>query len=265
MQTSAATNVAIDSVGFVQALIHSTNAANITSSELSGTLLSLLNSALQDFQRGQADAGNIALGAYIQQLAAASGNGITAASVSQLTGQAGVVLGCGSSGFTLATLPSAATVSAGSTASYALAVTPTGGFRGTVSLACMGAQPGIECSISSPSVTLDGSSQTRVTVTVTTTPGAAAAGFAGPLPAGLARVKWLLILLLTALAVACLQRARLRQTVLGCVIALAFLSGMSGCGSNGSTAGTAPGTYPFILQATSGDTVRNKLLTLVVK
>jgi hypothetical protein len=114
-------------------------------------------------------------------------------------------------------------------------------------------------------VALDGSSQTRVTVTVTTTPGAAAAGFVGPPPAGSARLKWLLMLLLTALAVACLQRARLRQTVLGCLIALVVFSGMSGCGSNGSTAATAPGTYPFTLQATSGKTIRNTLLTLVVK
>jgi hypothetical protein len=265
IQATASTNVAINSVDFVQALISSTQRASITSTELSDTLLSLLNTALQDFQAVQTDAGNTALSAYMQQLATASGNGITAASVSQLTGQAGVVLGCSSSGFELVTLPSTATVSAGSTASYSLAVTPTGGFRGTVSFACMGAPRGIECSFSSPSVALDGSSQTRVTVTVTTTRGAAAAGFAGPLPAGSAKLKWLLMLLLTALAVARLQRARLRQTVLGCVIALVVLSGMSGCGSNGSTAATAPGTYPITLQATSGKTVRNTLLTLVVK
>jgi hypothetical protein len=264
-QATASTNVAINSVDFVQALISSTQRGNITSTELSDTLLSLLNTALQDFQAGQTDAGNTALSAYMQQLATASGNGITAASVSQLTGQAGVVLGCGSSGFELATLPSTATVSAGSSGSYSLAVTPTGGFRGTVSFACMGAPRGIECSFSSPSVTLDGSSQTRVTVTVTTTPGAAAAGFAGAPPAGSARLKWLLMLLLTALAVARLQHARLRQTILGCVIALVVLSGMSGCGSNASTTATAPGTYPFTLQATSGKTVRNTLLTLVVK
>jgi hypothetical protein len=262
---TAAANVTVDSAGFVQALIDSTNSANLGSSELGGTLLSLLNTALQDFQQGQSDAGNVALGSYIQQLTAASGNGLSAASMSQLTGLAGVILSCGSTGFDLATLPSTATVSVGSTASYSLAVTPTGGFRGTVSFACMGAPGGIACSFSEPSITLDGSSQARVTVTVTTAPGATAAGFAGPPPAGSARFKWLLMLLLTALAIARLQRARLRQTVLGCVVALVVLTGMSGCGSNGSTVATAPGTYPFTLQATSGNTVRNTLLTLVVK
>ena len=265
IQATAATNVTIDPVGSVQALINSTNTANIGSGELRDTLLSLLTTALQDFQQGQADAGNIALGAYMQQLAAASGNGSSSASLSQLTGQASVVLGCATSGFDLATLPPAATVSAGNAATYALAITPTGGFRGTVSFACMGAPLGIACSFSSPSVTLDGSTQTSVTVTVTTTPRAAAAGFAGPLPRGPASFRWLLMLLVTAFAIVRLRRARLRQTILGCVVALVVLSGMSGCGSNGNTPATGPGTYPFTLQATSGKTVRNTLLTLVVK
>lgn len=78
-------------------------------------------------------------------------------------------------------------------------------------------------------------------------------------------MKWLLMLLLAALAIASLQRARMRQTILGCVIGLVLLGGATGCGSNGSTTGIQPGTYPFTLQATSGKTVRNTLLILVVK
>ena len=73
VQSSAATSVTMDSAAFVQALINSTEAAGITDSQLSSALLDLLNTALRDFQQSQADAGNTALGAYMQQLAAASG------------------------------------------------------------------------------------------------------------------------------------------------------------------------------------------------
>ena len=264
IQASAATSVTITPAYFVQALIDSTQTASITDASLRSDLLAMLSTALQDFQQGQTDAGNTTLGAYMQQLAAVSGSGITAASVNQLTGQTGVVLGCGASGFSLSTSPSYATVSAGSPASYALAVTPIGGFSGKVSLACMGA-PGIDCSFSSPSVTLDGSGQSRVTVTVNTNGGVSTAGIGGPPSSASGKIKWLLILLLAALAIASLQRARMRQMILGCVIALVLLGGMGGCGSNGSTASIQPGTYPFTLQATSGNTVRNTLLVLVVK
>lgn len=145
IQASTATSVTIDYISFVQALFSSTNSANVTDVQLSGTLLGLLNTALQDFQQGHADAGNTALGAYMQQLAIASGNGITAARVSQLTGQAGAVLGCGSSGFSMSTSPSSGTVSVGDTASYALAITPIGKFSGNVSLSCVGAPRGTDC------------------------------------------------------------------------------------------------------------------------
>jgi hypothetical protein len=265
IQASSSTSVTIDSVNFVQALISSTETANITDSQLSSNLLALLNTALQDFQQGQTDAGNTTLSAYMQQLGAASGSGISAASANQLTGQADVVLGCGASGFSLTTSPSSATVSVGSPASYALAVTPIGGFTGKVSLACMGAPQGIDCSFSSPSVVLDGSSQSRVTVTVNSNGGMSAAGIGGPPSGRSERIKWLLMLLVVALTIASLQRARMRQTILACIIALVLLGGINGCGSNGNTATIQPGTYPFTLQATSGNTVRNTLLVLVVK
>jgi hypothetical protein len=85
--------------------------------------------------------------------------------------------------------------------------------------------------------------------------------------AGSARLKFLLMLLLTAFAAAFLQRARMRQTIFGCLVALVLLGGLSGCGSgsNGNTTPVAPGTYAFTLQASSGKTIRNTLLILVVK
>jgi hypothetical protein len=267
VQANTSMSVTLTPVDFVQALINSTQAASITDSQLSSSLLAQLNTALQDFQQGQTDAGNTELSAYMQQLALANGDGISTDTASQLTGQAGVVLGCGTSGFSLVVAPPTATISAGSTASYALAVTPTGGFTGKVTFTCMGAPQGVGCSFSSPSVDLDGSSQSRVTITVDSNGNVSAAGFSGTPPSTFsAKIKWLLTLLLAALGIASLQRARLRQTILGCIIAMVVLAGMSGCGS-GSSGGAAlsPGTYPFTLQATSGTTVRNTLITLVVK
>jgi len=107
------------------------------------------------------------LSAYMQQLALASREQINADSVGQLTSQASVVLGCGTSGFSLGASPSSALLSTHSPASYALAITPIGNFAGKVSLACIGAPKGANCTLSSRSVVLDGVSQSSVSLTVT--------------------------------------------------------------------------------------------------
>ena len=266
VQASATTNVTIQPADEVQALITSTQYANFTDATLRAALLALLDTALQDFQQGQTDAGNTTLSAYLQQLRAAGGNGIAADAVNRLTSQASTVLGCGSSGFSLTSSPSSATISAGNSASYVLALTPTGGFHGAVSLSCSGNPQGTACSFSSSQVTLDGSGQVNVTVTVATSARLLAAGMpGGPPSGGSEKIKWFLTLLLTAAAIASLHRARLRQTVLGCLMVGALLLGMNGCGGNGGTATTPSGTYPFTLQATSGNTTRNILLILIVK
>jgi hypothetical protein len=215
----------------VQALINSTQTANITDRRLGRSLLDLLNTALQDFQQDQTHAGNTALSAYMQLLALANGQGISADSVGQLTGQASVVLGCGATGFSLVISPATATVSTRSPASYALAVTPIGGFTGNVSLACIGAPKGVDCSFSSRSVALDGSSQSRVTLTVT-------AGGSGN----------------------CISVTGATATD---DLEVRHCSG--GPEWHKRPRKLAPGTYSFTLQATSGGTVRNTLLTLVVK
>jgi hypothetical protein len=167
IQARSSTRVSIDSVDFVKALINSTQRANITDPRLGRNLLDLLNTALRYFQQDQTHAGNNALSTYIQQLALANGEQISADSVGQLTSQARVVLGCGPRGFSLVASPSSATLLPNSSASYALAITPIGDFTGKVSLACLGAPRGIDCTLSSGSVMLDGFSQARVTLTVT--------------------------------------------------------------------------------------------------
>jgi len=84
-------------------------------------------------------------------LAAASGNGISGDSANRLIGQSDAVLGCGAKGSSLSALLPLVTVSAGSNASYSIAVTPSGGFDDAVSLSCTGAPQGASCDISSQS------------------------------------------------------------------------------------------------------------------
>jgi uncharacterized repeat protein (TIGR03803 family) len=63
---------------------------------------------------------------------------------------------------------SSATVTRGQTAKFTVSVAPQGGFDQTVQLSCGGAPAYSTCSLSSGSVTLNGSQPTSVTVTVTT-------------------------------------------------------------------------------------------------
>ncbi len=106
--------------------------------------------------------------------------------VSNLKGAAGNSLGVnvtGSSGsqsvslsltvfladYSLSISPPQATMPAGQAASYEVTIAPLGGFDRTVSLACGEMPPASNCSLSASTVTLDGSTPSKVTVTVTTT------------------------------------------------------------------------------------------------
>ena len=70
--------------------------------------------------------------------------------------------------FSLTSSSSTATVMPGQTATYKVGVSPLGGFNQTVSLSCSGAPAQSTCSLSSNSVTLNGSAPASVTVSVTT-------------------------------------------------------------------------------------------------
>jgi hypothetical protein len=264
VQASTTTNVTINFANEIQSLISSTQGASITDAALRSTLLSLLNTTLQSFQQNQAQAGATALGQYVQQLSASSGKGIDASVANQLTAQSGAVLSCGTKGFSLSALPSLATVSAGSTASYSIALTPSGGFNSAVSLTCTGAPQGTACDVPSPSVTLDGVNQSRVTVTITTSARTRSAGITGNMPiSGAGRLKWLLMFLAAMLSIVILQRGRVRYPIVGCVVLLALFSVM-GCGNNVSQ-GTPPGYYPITIQAVSGSTTQTLRVNLHVQ
>jgi hypothetical protein len=70
--------------------------------------------------------------------------------------------------FAFTQAPDTATVAAGETATYALAIRPVNGLAGPVSLACSGAPRGATCQVEPASVALDGASLAQVKVRVTT-------------------------------------------------------------------------------------------------
>src|SRR5262249_16662837 len=61
------------------------------------------------------------------------------------------------------------TVTAGQTASYSLALTPVGGFNGTITLACSGAPTAANCTATPTSLSMTGTSAVTATINVATT------------------------------------------------------------------------------------------------
>ena len=98
-----------------------------------------------------------------------SNGSITFADNSSPGTQGLTLTGSGPADFSVSVAPSSNSVTAGNPASYALTLTPGGGFTGTVQLTCTGAPSQATCTLSESSVALDGSSAVTVKVTVTTT------------------------------------------------------------------------------------------------
>ena len=100
--------------------------------------------------------------------------------------------------FTLSAAPASASVSAGQSASFAVAIAPSGGFAGSVSLQCSGTPALSTCLVSPTTVAVGGTNAASATVTVTTTGSAGGEGVPAPfsgLPAGMS--------LLALIAAAC--------------------------------------------------------------
>jgi hypothetical protein len=168
-----------------------------------------------------------------------------------------------------------ATVTAGQTATYPLAITPLGGFNQSVSFSCSGAPSLSTCSVSPSPLALNGSSAVSTTVTVTTT-AASALGPKPKPPAGPWIGLWMLAIL-AALGAPLLAGRRFawrRAWAPLAVVALA-LALWVGCGGGGgapatptSKPGTPSGDYSLTVSGTftSGTTTvtHNIPLTLHV-
>jgi len=168
------------------------------------------------------------------------------------------------SDFSLSASPSSAVISAGQSTSHVLTVTPLDQFQQTVSLTCTGAPAHANCSISSMTVTLDGThSQTTMVVVTTTGNGFAPPRISQPRSNATYRdfaiaVCVLFLAILTGFAGA--SRRRLRLTC-GLAALLAILS--AGCNLFGNK-GTPPGSYMLTLTGTSGGLSHTTTINLLV-
>ena len=77
--------------------------------------------------------------------------------------------GGGSPDYSVSAGPPSATIAAGSPANFTVAAAPVNNFNGTVTWSCTGAPAASTCTVSPPSVTLNGSNVATATVTLTTT------------------------------------------------------------------------------------------------
>ena len=177
--------------------------------------------------------------------------------------------------FSMAASSSSQTVSPGQTATYSVALTPVGGFNQTVTLTCSGAPAQSTCSLSPPSVALNGSSSASVSVTVTTAGTSASVAYPG---AGSPRSSqlslWLALSALTGLALFRNSGSRRRQLRLLHGLALPVFLCLAlawfACGGRSSSGGGTPaGTYNLTVSGTfaSGSTTltHSAKLTLAVQ
>jgi hypothetical protein len=177
--------------------------------------------------------------------------------------------------FSMAASSSSQTVSPGQTATYSVALTPVGGFNKTVTLTCGGAPAQSTCSLSPPSVALNGSSSASVSVTVTTAGTSASVAYPRAGSARSSQISlWLALSALTGLALFGNSGSRRRQLRLlhGLALPVFFCLALAwfACGGGSSSGGGTPaGTYNLTVTATfaSGSTTltHSAKLTLVVQ
>jgi hypothetical protein len=177
--------------------------------------------------------------------------------------------------FTFTPFPTTASVTAGQTATYAIAVGPVNGLSGAIQLACQGAPSGSTCSVTPSMVTLEQGAPENVSVAVSTSSRAMGAPRGGaPLPgpgASLRLVLWASLLALLGLAAwmtagshlsrplpPSLARGRLRLGAFVLAALALMLMAWAACGGGGvgnmgngvSNAGTPAGTYTLNVTGT---------------
>jgi hypothetical protein len=161
---------------------------------------------------------------------------------------------------------SSISIPSGAPATYQLAVTPQGGYTGSVALTCAAISPGpyATCSLSPSTLTLANGTQTAVATINTITSIGGNAGLAR-------RLGDALLCLLAPGFLLTLRRPRARRLLAAAVLAV-LIAGTGGCGGKGgnpsTTRSTPAGTYRYQVTAnsTSGLPIAQTVnLTLVVQ
>jgi hypothetical protein len=172
--------------------------------------------------------------------------------------------------YTLSVDRSAATVIAGSLATFALTVTPQGGFADPVVLSCSGLPVLSACSFSPPTVTPNGGAATS-TMTITTTAHTSKtamlllpSGGAGSVSAAVTGFAFLGMVMGGGTT----GKKRLRRYCLRLLVALGLVAAIVGCGSARTpdpTTGTPATTANVVVTATSGPLTQTVSIALSVR
>ena len=210
---------------------------------------------------------SVAAGTYLVTLYGTSGSDLHSTTVT-LTVQAsapGFTLGAASGS------PTSQTINAGQTASFGVAIAPTGSFTGTVNFNCAitpTVTPAPTCSLSSSSVQISGGAGASVAVAFgTTAPVTAVAALRVTHPPGPMPLIWTLMVLGTTWL--WMRNRRPLPALAALIVVLAFVFSVGCGGSSSSSTQTAPGTptgnYNVTITASSGSVSHIVALQVVVQ
>jgi len=161
-----------------------------------------------------------------------------------------------------------ATITAGQTASFDLAVTPAGSFSGTVSLSCAitpAVTPAPLCTVPSSVNVTEGTAAAATAKISTTAGGIAGSVSQAKLPPGMMPITGTIVLLASGLLLAGYRR---RMPALVIPMIAVVLLGFARCGGGSSsmkTPGTPAGTYTATVTAKSGSLIHGTTLTITVQ
>jgi hypothetical protein len=170
---------------------------------------------------------------------------------------------------------STATVSAGQTANYSIAIAPAGGFAQSVALSCSGGPAGSTCAVSPTTIALSGAAAQMAMVTVTTAAHARLLPFEGDWPRGPRFQQAPLVLALTSVFLLMIvtslfwrrehDRVWVRAAAFAALVALGMTLTSCGGGSSSSGGGANPQAGTYTINVTGNFTTGSTTLTHAAK